>query len=103
MFKGMRRYSEFAEAGEGISTNILADRLARLLREGVIQVSPDPDDSRGKIYRLTDKGLDLAPVLVDLVLWSARHDPDTAADGDFVIRAGTDRDALIREIRATAR
>lgn len=74
MFKGLRTFGEFLNAGEGISTNILADRLERLEQAGIISKGNDPGDRRRVIYRLTTKGLDLAPVLVDIVLWSARHE-----------------------------
>ncbi|MBL8983905.1 MAG: helix-turn-helix transcriptional regulator, partial [Gemmatimonadetes bacterium] len=78
MFKGKQRFSEFQNAGEGIATNILSERLARLEGAGVITRHPDVEDGRRVVYRLTSKGLDLAPVLVELVLWSARHE-DTDA------------------------
>ncbi|MBR0556485.1 helix-turn-helix transcriptional regulator [Ciceribacter sp. L1K23] len=77
MFKGIESYNGFLAAGEGIATNILATRLSRLETCGLIEGRPDPDDRRRTIYRLTEKGVDLAPVLVSLVLWSAKH---TATD-----------------------
>jgi DNA-binding HxlR family transcriptional regulator len=94
MFKQRSTYSDFLAGEERIATNILADRLARL--EAAAIVTHD-----GARYRLTDKGLDLAPVLVEMILWAAKHDPRTAADRSFVRRAKSNREALLKEIRAT--
>lgn len=82
MFKGLNTFDRFLGAGEGIATNILSDRLARLERAGIITRRRSRDDGRRVAYRLTAKGIDLAPVMVELVLWSARHErtdapPDT--------------------------
>ncbi len=73
---GKRRYKEFLESEEQISTNILADRLARLETQGII----------GKMceqYLPTQKGLDLLPVLTEISLWGVRYDAKTAAPGDM--------------------
>ncbi len=74
MLRGFRSYKEFLESYEGIATNILADRLRRLEAYGIITMQPDPSDGRKLIYSLTAKGLDLAPVLTEMVLWAARHE-----------------------------
>lgn len=100
MFRGQQRYSEFLAGGEGIATNILADRLARLQTYGIIASSPDPANRRAKLYRLTRKGKDLAPLMVEMILWSARYDPDTPVSKAFVRRAKQDRQALLDEITA---
>ncbi len=99
MFKGERTFSGFQNAGEGIATNILAERLARLERAGIITRREDPDDRRRAIYELTPKGVDLAPVLVELVLWSARHE-DTDAPPATLRAMKRDRAAFIRGVRA---
>ena len=98
MFNGRRRYSEFLNAGEGIATNILADRLSRLESRGIVTSSVDPDNRRAKLYRLTRRGIDLAPLMVEMILWSARHDPKSAAGRAFVRQAGRDREGLLQEI-----
>jgi len=75
MLRGARTYKEFFEASlEGIATNILADRLQRLERNGIIRAKPDTRDGRKMIYTLTQKGVDLAPVLTEMVLWAAKHE-----------------------------
>ena len=92
MFKGRSTYSDFLRAEEGIATNILANRLLRLEQDGVIA-------KEGTRYRLTPKGIDLLPVLLEMIAWSARYDPGTAAPPDFVRRLQTDREGLIQETR----
>jgi len=74
MLAGSRRYAEFLDSHEGIATNVLADRLRKLAADGIVVAEPDPSDGRKKIYRLTGKGIALAPVLTELVLWAAAHE-----------------------------
>jgi DNA-binding HxlR family transcriptional regulator len=74
MLLGSQTYKEFLESYEGIATNILADRLRKLEAQGIITAEPDASDGRKFIYRLTAKGIDLAPVLTEMVLWAARHE-----------------------------
>jgi DNA-binding HxlR family transcriptional regulator len=100
MFKGKRHYREFAESEEGISTNILADRLAKLEVEGLITRGLDPENARQRVYELTERGVELAPLLIEMILWSAAHDPETAADRAFVRDARRDRARLLRAISA---
>ena len=73
LFKGRNAYKDFLAGGEGIATNVLADRLRRLTVEGVIERGRDTGDARRLVYRLTTKGLALAPVLVEMIVWGARH------------------------------
>jgi DNA-binding HxlR family transcriptional regulator len=74
MLRGFRSYKEFLESYEGIATNILADRLRKLMAHGIITTGRDPLDGRKVIYSLTAKGIDLAPVLTEMVLWAAAHE-----------------------------
>jgi DNA-binding HxlR family transcriptional regulator len=74
MLRGFRTYKEFMECYEGIATNILADRLRKLVSYGIITTKPDPSDGRKVTYLLTQKGIDLAPVLTEMVLWAAAHE-----------------------------
>ena len=99
MFFGKRQYGEFLQSGEGIATNILADRLARLEEAGLIRQFPHPESRTKHVYALTAKGLDLCPVMLELILWGAKHDPKTGAPKEFVQRALKNRDAVIAEIR----
>jgi DNA-binding HxlR family transcriptional regulator len=74
MLRGFHSYKEFLESYEGIATNILADRLRTLEAHGIINTEKDPSDGRKLIYSLTAKGIDLAPVLTEMVLWAAAHE-----------------------------
>jgi DNA-binding HxlR family transcriptional regulator len=74
MLRGFRTYKQFLESHERIATNILADRLRKLEAHGIISPERDPSDGRKLIYLLTHKGIDLAPVLTEMVLWAAAHE-----------------------------
>ena len=74
MLRGFRSFKEFLTSYEGIATNILADRLRKLIAHGIITTQQDPTDGRKLNYVLTAKGIDLAPVLTEMVLWAARHE-----------------------------
>ncbi len=98
-FKGKNSFGDFLASDEGIARNILADRLSRLEAEGFIEKQPNPDDLRRSIYTLTERGLGLIPVLVEMILWSAQEDPDTGAEADFVREATEDREGLIERLQ----
>jgi len=74
MLRQAHTFKQFLECAEGIATNILADRLKRLEADGIITARPDKSDGRKQIYQLTRKGIDLAPVLTELVLWAGKHE-----------------------------
>jgi DNA-binding HxlR family transcriptional regulator len=74
MVRGYRTFREFQQAGEGIATNGLSSRLHRLTAHGIIEAEPATSDGRSIHYRLTPKGIALAPVMLELLIWAARHD-----------------------------
>jgi DNA-binding HxlR family transcriptional regulator len=74
MLRGYRTYKELMSAAEGIATNILADRLAKLEDAGILASMPDPRDGRKQLYRLTEKGVDLAPIVMEMARWAVTHD-----------------------------
>ncbi len=86
MLRGFRTFKEFMECYEGIATNILTDRLRKLVAHGILAAQADPSDGRKLIYSLTAKGIDLAPVLTEMVLWAAAHED-------------TGNQALVRQMR----
>src|SRR5438067_7801867 len=102
MFKCRNTFTDFMDGGEKIATNILADRLRRLVERGVIECDSDPADGRRQIYRLTPKGADLAPVLVEMILWSDRYH-DTDAPPAVVRRMQRNRKEFLAELRADGR
>lgn len=92
-------YGEFLEGAEGIATNILADRLKHLEAEGIIEKSRDPENRRRILYRLTEKGCDLAPVILDMILWSFKYDPETKAPQAMINELESDREGFVSEVR----
>ena len=97
MLRGFRSYKEFLESYEGIATNILADRLRKLEAYGIIATERDPSDGRKIIYALTEKGIDLAPVMAEMVLWAAAHE-DTANE-PLVKELRRDKEGFIAAVR----
>jgi len=75
VFAGKKTYGEFLKSEERIATNVLASRLTFLVEQGILASTPSPDDGRKDFYTLTEKGLDLIPIILNIVLWSATHDP----------------------------
>lgn len=102
LFKGRTRYKDFLDGGEGVATNILAGRLRRLESAGVIDARGDDTDARKRIYRLTPKGLDLAPALVEMILWGAKHHK-TEAPPAVIQRMTHDRAGFLLELRRAHR
>ena len=100
MFRGRKTYGEFIESGEGIATNVLADRLKCLETEGIIEKVRDPENKRRYLYSLTEKGFDLTPVLLEMIRWSALHDADTGAPKEFLDMIENDLEGLIKKVRA---
>jgi DNA-binding HxlR family transcriptional regulator len=99
MFFGKRQYGEFLQSAEGIATNILADRLSRLEDAGIVRKAPHPEARGKQVYALTDKGLDLCPVMLELIVWGTRYGAKTGAPMQFAQRVLKDRAAVIAEIR----
>jgi len=79
IFRGKKTYGEFLRSEEGFATNILASRLVLLGEEGILKKRPHQEDARKDLYELTEKGLDLIPVLFEMILWSAKYDPKSEA------------------------
>ncbi len=99
MFKGLDTFHGFQNAGERIASNILSDRLARLEAAGIVTKQRQAGDRRRISYRLSSKGIDLAPVLVELVLWSAKYEI-TDAPAPVVREMRLNRERFVEEVRA---
>jgi DNA-binding HxlR family transcriptional regulator len=97
MFKGKRTFAEFAASDEQIATNVLTDRLRALARSDIIRRD---GMRRATRYSLSAKGIDLLPLMIDRIIWSARYDARSAAPAAFVRRATRARAKLLAEIRA---
>lgn len=81
LFASARTYKDFLASDEKIATNILANRLTRLQEAGIIFSEPNPLDGRSARYRLTEKGVDLVPVLMELSSWGARYEDGQPPNG----------------------
>lgn len=79
VFRGKKSYAEFLKSEEGFATNILASRLELLTNAEVLKKSTNVEDGRSAVYYLTEKGLDLIPILFEMVLWSSKYDPHSEA------------------------
>ncbi len=97
MLRGFRTYKEFLESYEGIATNILAIRLQKLIAHGIITTEQDPSDGRKLVYSLTAKGIDLAPVLTEMVLWAAAH--EETDNRPLVLQMQKDKEQFLASIR----
>ena len=98
MVRGYRTFKEFLESGEGIATNVLAHRLRKLMAAGIISTEKEGTDARRVNYRLTRKGIDLAPVLLELLLWGARHEK-TGAPCVLTAHMEKNRGEIVAEVR----
>lgn len=76
MFGGKRHFREFLQSDEHISSNILADRLARLVEHGLLTRRDDPTHKQKAIYSLTEQGIELLPIVVQIGAWGSRWVPD---------------------------
>lgn len=99
MLKGRHSFGALASGGERIASNILADRLARLEAHRIVAWRPDPADGRRKYYRLTERGIALAPLLYDMILWGAEYE-DSAAPAEEVAAMKADRAAWLDAVEA---
>lgn len=98
MVRGFRTFKDFQGSGEGIATNVLADRLRKLQAAGIITAEAEKTDARKVNYRLTEKGIDLAPVLLELLIWGARHE-ETAAPCAAIAQMAGNRKEVLAEVR----
>ena len=94
--RGYRTFREFQHSGEDIATNILADRLHKLEEGGILIRERATNDGRSTDYRLTEKGIALAPVLLELLIWGANHE-ETDAPCAAIEEMEQNRSAVIAE------
>jgi DNA-binding HxlR family transcriptional regulator len=92
-------FQELLASNEGIASNILASRLKQLEAAGMITRRRDPAEPKRVIYEVTERALDLLPVIIELMRWSMKYDPTTVAPAHLVRRLAEDRDGFIADIR----
>jgi DNA-binding HxlR family transcriptional regulator len=98
MIRGAHTFKDFQQSGEGIASNILSDRLRNLESAGIITAAAEKRDGRKINYRLTKKGIDLAPVVFELLVWATRHE-ETEASCAVIDHMAKDREAVLAEVR----
>ena len=99
MFKGKRHYNEFLEAGEKVSTSVLGDRLKKLEAYGIISRGRDTVKKSRIRYSLTKKGIDLLPILIEMIIWGGEKDQFTETPKEFIDQATQNKEVFIRQIR----
>ena len=97
IFTNKSSYGDFLNSDEKIATNILADRLKLLEANGFIRSTVSPEKKNKFIYSLTEKGIDLIPVIVELMIWGAKYDSSDVKD--VVKKLKEDKEGTIRQLR----
>jgi len=100
LVEGKKFYKDFLNSKEGIATNILSDRLKKLENNGLVESRVYPKLKTKKEYTLTAKGKDLVPVMVEMMLWSAKYHEGLAVSQAFLTRAKVNREELVHAIVA---
>ena len=77
MFAGKRHFRELLQSDEQISSNILADRLKLLVEHGILTKTDDPTHKQKAVYSLTEKGIALLPIIVQIGAWGSRYVPES--------------------------
>lgn len=98
MFTDKRSYSELQSSDEKIATNILASRLVSLVTNGLVNKSVDATNRRKVLYHLTEKGIDLLPVILELKNWMEKYDPSGKTDSNYI-----DTDKCLEELKIRLR
>lgn len=99
IFNNKSTYSEFLDTDEKIATNILADRLATLESGGILSRLDHPESKVKVLYKLTEKGIDLIPVLVEIIVWSERYHDVHPHAVQFVKMVKKDKEGLMQGLR----
>lgn len=98
VFKGMGTYGDFLNGGEGIATNILADRLMLLEAGGIITKHIHPDSKAKFLYKLTPKGIDLVPALVEIISWSEKYHDVHPHAKQFAKQLRNNKETVIKQL-----
>ena len=96
-------YKDFLVAGEGMATNVLSDRLKILESYGIIQSRQYEAQKRMKYYSLTEKGIELLPIIIEMWSWGAKNDPQTTVSKEELNGRLSRKDEIIQQYIQTAR
>ena len=97
MFTDKSTYGEFLTSQEKIATNILADRLKMLETNGFITSTVSAEKKNKFIYSLTEKGIDLVPVIAELMIWGSKYDSYDVKD--IIKKLEQDKEGTIKQLR----
>jgi DNA-binding HxlR family transcriptional regulator len=100
IFENKCTYNDFLKSQEGIATNILASRLKELEENGIIEKSAHPDSKAKNLYRLTSKGIDLLPILIEVYIWSDKYFTIPADVKVVIQEAKKDKEKFENQIRS---
>lgn len=103
VYFGKHTFKEFLASEEAIAPSVLSARLTQLEDAGILRGTPDPADRRRVSYQLTEDGLRLIPILVEIAIWSAGVDPETEAPMDWIEHLAGNRPEMIELITGTVR
>jgi DNA-binding HxlR family transcriptional regulator len=98
MLTGKRTYGEFLQSEEKIATNILADRLLILEKNGMVEKKAFPGNKVKNLYQLTPKGIDLMPVLFEIILWGDKYFDVPERVHRLAEEIRKDRNGMIEEV-----
>lgn len=101
VFDGKTFYKDFLNSREGIATNILSDRLKKLESLNVVVSQVYEKQRTQKIYSLTEKGKDLIPVLIEMIIWSAKHKDGLNVHPGFLEKLESNKQEVIKAVRAS--
>ena len=99
LFDDKHTYGDFLNSEEKIATNILADRLLLLETTGIIIKVEHPESKVKSYYKITNKGLDLMPILFEMLIWSEKHLDVSERAQKAVDAIKKDRDGLMKKFR----
>ncbi|WP_298892366.1 helix-turn-helix domain-containing protein [uncultured Psychroserpens sp.] len=106
VFKGYHFYNEFLDSGEGIATNVLSDRLKKLEHHGFITSEKYHLQKTKKLYQLTEKGIELIPIIVEMMAWGFKNDDTIFIPEEstaIVDRIRNDKESFINEVTTSVR
>lgn len=98
MFTNKCTYNDFIKSDEGIATNILAARLKSLEENGIIDKLEHPDSKAKKLYKLTNKGIELLPIIVEIYIWTDKYFAISTDLKATIKEAKKNKDKFIKEV-----
>ena len=103
IFAGKKHFREFLQSDEGISSRTLAERLQTLQEEGILTRSDDPTHGLKTVYRLTEAGIDLLPVLATLGAWGSKYRKADHEMARIAVELAAGGEAALEQMRTKLR